>query len=470
MKGLLDNECRSSLLYRSFFEQMVQAAFWLDQSGSVCRGNPACEALTGYAAEEWEGYPFWKLAIAEEQETVRRQTQCAVNGEPMPFCTVFAHKAGPPVPVHITYGAFLAEGATIGYYAMVQKLSQAVADSREAQSCKVLDLSLEAAFIYEKGELKYVNQSGIRLMGARGYEELLPYPFTSFFHPRDMPLIHELQKRLERGETTSPIEVELIRLDGTRTDVEVCGTSVVIQDKLRHYILIRDMTERKRVHEFLQNSEKLALVGQLAAGIAHEIRNPLTSLKGFIQLMQKDGMRKPEYFSIMSSELARIEMIVSELLVLAKPHASAFEVHDLTNLITHVVTLLETEAILQKVTIQVAFESPLPMVHCDENQLKQAFINFLKNGIEATSGSGEIVIRLWCEGDKVVIRFEDNGVGIPAEQLARLGEAFFTTKETGTGLGLMVSRRIIENHRGTLRLMSTPGIGTTVEVCLPVIS
>lgn len=470
MKDLLDHECRSSLLYRSFFEQMVQAAFLLDRSGSVYRGNSACETLTGYSAEEWEGYPFWKLAIEEEQESVRRQTQSAGNGEPMSFCTVFAHKAGPPIPVEITYGAILSEGAAIGYYAMVQKLSQAVAGSREAKMCKMLDLSLEAAFVYEGGKLKYVNQSGIKLVGARGYKELLHYPFTSFFHPRDMSLIEELQKRLEQGETTSPIEAELIRLDGTRTDVEVCGTSVVIQDKLCHYILIRDVTVRKITHEYFQNSEKLALVGQLAAGIAHEIRNPLTSLKGFVQLMEKDGMRKQEYFSIMSSELARIELIVSELLVLAKPHASAFEVHDLTNLITHVVTLLETEAILQKVTIQVALESPLPKIHCDENQLKQAFINFLKNGIEATSGGGEIVIRLWCEGDKVVIRFEDNGVGIPAEQLSRLGEAFFTTKETGTGLGLMVSRRIIENHRGTLQLMSTPGIGTTVEVCLPVIS
>ncbi len=172
----------------------------------------------------------------------------------------------------------------------------------------------------------------------------------------------------------------------------------------------------------------------------------------------------------MSSELARIEMIVSELLVLAKPHTAVFEARDLTNLITHVVTLLETEAILKKVMIQVVFESEVPLIHCDQNQLKQAFINFLKNGIEATAGNGEIVIRLRCEDDRVVIRFEDNGVGIPAHQLARLGEAFFTTKETGTGLGLMVSRKIIENHRGTLRLISTPGNGTAVEVCLPISS
>ncbi|MED1797638.1 PAS domain-containing sensor histidine kinase [Brevibacillus porteri] len=470
MKNLLDSGWRSGHLYRSFFDQMIQATFLLDQFGRVFKGNPACQVLNGYSVEEWEGSSFWKLAVSEEQEMVRLQTQFAMNGDPRPFYTAFRHKDGTNIPVHITYGTFWEEGTSIGYYAMVQRLPAAFGDGYGSKRCRVLDISGEGAFIYHAGELQYVNQAGMQLVGASGLDELLWYPFQSFFHPRDVPKIKGLLRILEQGETAAPIEVELIRLDGSRTEVEVCGTSVPMQDKPSMYILIRDITERKRAQEFLQNSEKLALVGQLAAGIAHEIRNPLTSLKGFVQLMQKDGMRKPEYFSIMSSELARIEMIVSELLVLAKPHTAVFEARDLTNLITHVVTLLETEAILKKVMIQVVFESEVPLIHCDENQLKQAFINFLKNGIEATAGKGEIVIRLRCEDDRVVIRFEDNGVGIPAHQLARLGEAFFTTKETGTGLGLMVSRKIIENHRGTLRLISTPGNGTAVEVCLPISS
>jgi len=468
MRDLLDSGIRGGLFYRSFFDQLGQAAFLLDRSGAVFTGNPACEALTGYETTEWEGLPFWLLAIPEEREMVRLQAQFAMEGNAKPFCTYLTHKSNHSVPVYITFDTFSAKGVPVGYYAIAQEISTTREGPGGNTSHKFVDVSNEGVFIYRMGSLQYANQIGVKLVGAPHLHSLRQVPLSSLFHPHDMPMIEEMMARLERGETVAPLEVELVRMDGILVDAEVCGTAAVISGKPSCYVLIRDITEKKRAHEFLQNSEKLALVGQLAAGIAHEIRNPLTSLKGFVQLMQKDGMRKPEYFSIMSSELARIELIVNELLVLAKPHAAAFEARDLSKLISHVVTLLETEAILRKVMIQVVFETELPLIRCDENHFKQAFINFLKNGIEAMPGGGEIVIRLCCQDNRVVIRFEDNGVGVPPDQLARLGEAFFTTKESGTGLGLLVSRRIIENHRGTLRLTSVPGQGTTVEVSLPV--
>ncbi|MED4584798.1 ATP-binding protein [Brevibacillus choshinensis] len=468
MKDLLDSGIRSGLFYRSFFDQLGQAAFLLDRSGTVFTGNPACEELLGLDADEWAGIPFWLLAVPEEREMVRLQTQFAMEGNPKPFCTSLAHNDDYSIPVHITFDTFFTEGVAVGYFAIVQEIRTNATDSNGNKACKFVDVSSEGVFIYRAGKLHYANQVGVKIAGATHLNKLLQVPFSMLFHPHDLPMIEDMMLRVEKGEVVNPLEVELIRLDGILIDAEVCATNAIISGKSTCYVLIRDITERKRAQEFLQNSEKLALVGQLAAGIAHEIRNPLTSLKGFVQLMQKDGMRKPEYFAIMSSELARIELIVNELLVLAKPHAAAFEARDLSNLISHVVTLLETEAILRKVMIRVVFETEMPMIRCDENHLKQAFINFLKNGIEAMQGSGEIVIRLRCEDNRVVIRFEDNGMGIPPEQLTRLGEAFFTTKESGTGLGLMVSRTIIENHRGTLRLMSALGEGTTVEVSLPV--
>ncbi|MFD2369023.1 ATP-binding protein [Brevibacillus sp. GCM10020057] len=467
MRDLLDCGIRSGLLYRSFFEQLGQAAYLLDRSGTVYTGNPACEALTGYEKKEWEGVPFWQLAIPEEREMVRMQTQFAMEGNPRPFYTYLAHKDNRSIPVYITFDTFAADGVLVGYYAIAQEIT-GCEDLSGQRACKFIGLSTEGVFICRMGRLQYANQIGVRLVGAPHLQKLLQVPLSSLFHPHDMPVIEDMLARLELGETVAPIEVELIRMDGLLIDVELCGKTAVISGQPTCYLLIRDITQRKRAHEFLQNSEKLAMVGQLAAGIAHEIRNPLTSLKGFVQLMQNDGMRKKEYFSIMSSELARIELIVNELLVLAKPHAAAFEARDLSVLIGHVVTLLETEAILRKVMIRVDFETELPLIRCDENHLKQAFINFLKNGIEAMTGGGEIVIRLRCADSCVIIRFEDNGVGIPPDQMPRLGEAFFTTKESGTGLGLLVSRRIIENHRGTLRLTSVPGQGTTVEVRLPV--
>ncbi len=468
MKDLLDSGIRSGLFYRSFFDQLGQAAFLLDRSGIVFTGNRACEQLLGFAPEDWAGTPFWLLAVTEEREMVKLQMQFAIEGNAKPFYTSLAHKDDYSVPVHIAFDTFFTDGAAVGYYAIVQQIGTNGKDSSGSEPFKSADSSSEGVFIYRAGKLHYANQVGVKLAGATHLNWLLQVPFSSLFHPHDLPMIEDMFLRVENGETVSPLEVELIRLDGKLMDAKISATNAVISGKPSCYVLIRDISERKRAQEFLQNSEKLALVGQLAAGIAHEIRNPLTSLKGFVQLMQKDGMRKPEYFSIMSSELARIELIVNELLVLAKPHAAAFEARNLSTLISHVVTLLETEAILRKVMIRVVFETEMPMIRCDENHLKQAFINFLKNGIEAMQGSGEIVIRLRSEDSRVIVRFEDNGMGIAPDQLTRLGEAFFTTKESGTGLGLMVSRRIIENHGGTLRLMSAPGQGTTVEVSLPV--
>jgi two-component system sporulation sensor kinase A len=339
---------------------------------------------------------------------------------------------------------------------------------REERYRRLVELSPYGVLICREGIIDYSNLEAMKLLGAGRAEELVGRSVFQFVHSDCHQTIHEQFRRLSCGEEVELIEQKFIRLDGRVIDVEVKGIATIHQDQPAVYVIVRDITERKRAQELLQHSEKLTLVGQLAAGIAHEIRNPLTALKGFLQLMQTGGKEKQEYFSIMSSELARIELIVSELLILAKPHSTSFQERDLATLIRHVVTLLDTEAILKKVQLHVLFETELPPIRCDENQLKQAFINFLKNGIEAMPDGGEIVIRVRRQDDCVMIRFEDSGIGIPEEQIAKLGEPFYTTKQSGTGLGLMISFRIIQNHQGKVRLMSKPGEGTTVEVTIPV--
>jgi len=338
---------------------------------------------------------------------------------------------------------------------------------REERYRRLVEHSPETVMICRDGMIVYINPAGVKLLGATDREQLIGRPVLTITAPTDHDQIWELLQKVARGEEAGLMEQKFVRLDGKIIHVEVKGISTIYQDQPAVHVIVHDITERKRTQELLQNSEKLTLVGQLAAGIAHEIRNPLTALKGFLQLMQQDGSQKSEYYAIMASELTRIELIVSELLVLAKPHSMAFMERDLIQLLRHVVTLLDTEAIMKKVQIQLEVETEIPSICCDENQLKQAFINFLKNGIEAMPSGGDIVIRVRREGDQVVIRFEDTGVGISEEQIAKLGEPFYTTKEKGTGLGLMISSRIIENHRGQLQLMSKPGEGTTVEVRIP---
>jgi two-component system sporulation sensor kinase A len=174
------------------------------------------------------------------------------------------------------------------------------------------------------------------------------------------------------------------------------------------------------------------------------------------------------YYDIMSSEIERIEMILSELLILAKPQMLHSERKDIRILLAQVTTLLESQAIMNNVQIVTEFETGITHILCDENQLKQVCINFLKNAIEAMPLGGTIVIQLKnTSEDRILLRFIDHGCGIPEQVLSKLGQPFYTTKEKGTGLGFMVSKKIIENHHGEVTVLSKENEGTTVEIFLP---
>ncbi len=260
------------------------------------------------------------------------------------------------------------------------------------------------------------------------------------------------------------------RNDGTTVDVEVSYVPVLSGNRIVGvYGILKDISEMKRNRELLQQSEKLAVVGELAAGIAHEIRNPLTSLKGFMQLSHENA---PTYYTeIMLSEIDRIHAITSELLLLGKPKPFDFEHKALTPMLEAILTLVNTQAILYNVQILTDIRPGAEnvVVRCEETRIKQVFLNVLKNAVEAMPNGGELRIRLERQGAFVRVTVTDQGVGIAQEQLARLGQAFFTTKENGTGLGLMVSFNIIEQHGGRLAIESEAGVGTTVDIRLPIL-
>ncbi|WAH37844.1 ATP-binding protein [Alicyclobacillus dauci] len=233
--------------------------------------------------------------------------------------------------------------------------------------------------------------------------------------------------------------------------------------------IVKDITEIRKAQERQVHSEKLVAVGELAAGIAHEIRNPLTAIKGFVQILPSSPPEKQIMYSkLINGELNRVENIVNELLVLAKPNVKQYKPANLQASLVEVVYLLEAQANLQNVKLVTQFEEDVPEIVCNENQLKQVFINLTKNAIEATPLGGTLTIQLCTLVDSVEIQFRDTGEGIPPDKLKQLGNPFFTTKESGTGLGLLVSKRIIENHQGSFYIDSQVGTGTTVRIVLPI--
>ncbi|WP_245583084.1 sensor histidine kinase [Paenibacillus daejeonensis] len=265
---------------------------------------------------------------------------------------------------------------------------------------------------------------------------------------------------------------EVIRRNKYGEEIAVSVTTSPIRDRSGAIGAIasisRDMTSRNKMEELLRQSEKLTTVGQLAAGVAHEIRNPLTTLRGFLQLQQQTGNLNMRHNDLMLSELDRINLIVSEFLILAKPQASKFHVKDVRYVLGDVISLLDSQAHLCNVVFQERFSEEPCEISCEENQLKQVFINLLKNAMESMPQGGEIIISVTRNAlDYITIAIQDQGIGIPEEMIPKLGDPFFTGKETGTGLGIMVSQRIIHSHHGTMQIASTVGEGTTVKLTLP---
>lgn len=272
--------------------------------------------------------------------------------------------------------------------------------------------------------------------------------------------------------TKSPRRVELrhLRVDGKWVFLEATGVPVLEHEgNVEHIVAVaRDITEHKKAEEVLRKADRLAVVGELAAGVAHEIRNPLTSIKGFIQLMYQ-GKGKASHFDIVASEMQRLEHIIDELLTLANPQPVQLKLHNIHNIVRDVSTLLETQALMYNVEIQQTIASNLPLLLCNDVQLKQVLINILKNAIESMPHGGKIDVHLQNQTPHdILIRIIDQGCGIPEDRLRRIGEPFYSNKEKGVGLGLLTSSKIIKEHNGTFQITSEVGVGTTVDVILPV--
>ena len=234
-------------------------------------------------------------------------------------------------------------------------------------------------------------------------------------------------------------------------------------------------TELARSRENLLMAEKMVLVGKLAAGMAHSIRNPMTSVKMRLFSLNRSlplTREQEEDFQVITREIGQVDTIVQNFLEFSRPPRLAMQLESPSTVVDRVLQLLSHRLRSYEVTVEVKREKSLPDVTCDPEQLKEAFVNFMENACKAMGGGGRIVIteRVVSETDGAglaEISFADTGCGIPEEELEQVFQPFFTTREDGTGLGLPISQRIIENHGGWIDVDSVQGKGTTFVVYLP---
>ncbi|WP_223069310.1 PAS domain S-box protein [Paenibacillus caui] len=353
------------------------------------------------------------------------------------------------------------------YTAELEKMNEENRSMREYLE-SIINQTADAIHITDqKGNILRINHAFEKLYGWTKQEIL--GKSVPFVPPSSREEWKQWEISLKQGEPLHWGETVRLRKDGSEVVVSISQSPIFNKKgKIIAFVTIsRDMTERNKIEELLRRSEKLTTVGQLAAGVAHEIRNPLTTLRGFLQLQQQTETLNPQHVDIMMAELDRINLIVSEFLILAKPQANFFQNKDIRYILGDVVSLLDSQAHLYGIQFVMDFAKEPIIVHCEENQLKQVFINVLKNAMEAMPKGGGIGLKIMKEDNQALIGIIDEGEGIPDETLPKLGEPFFTSKETGTGLGLMVSQRIIEAHKGTISINSMMGWGTMVTITLP---
>lgn len=225
----------------------------------------------------------------------------------------------------------------------------------------------------------------------------------------------------------------------------------------------------KQREKALSNSVQLATIGQLAAGLAHEIRNPLTAVKGFLQLYKLGHTLDNETITLMKIELNRINQLVTDLLLLSIPSFDTvnLETHDINQLLYEISEFVKPE--LEKSGVLLTLNlSPLPPVLIDRNQIKQVILNLIQNAIQAVSKQqGQIILKTTCSNSQVIIKIIDHGPGIPVNIQNKIFLPFFTTKEHGTGLGLTICQQLVKAHAGDITILSSPGT-TVAEVKLPI--
>ncbi|GLB61083.1 PAS domain-containing sensor histidine kinase [Cytobacillus sp. NCCP-133] len=445
----------------------------IDMENRFIRVNHMYTTIFGYTEKEVIGKKFTEFQNPKEVKGIIKLVKLGkVYSNVM---TQRYHQDGSVLDISVSYSPFRnSKGKIIAVLAVFRDMTDLKTLERELRKTRELyDLitknTTDMIKVFKRDQIliyaspsheKILGFSPRQLVGKNCCSVMLPEEkenFSIVFH-----------KLLETGEPQL-IETKLSAANGDTIFVET-SISPILNDKgeIELFVAVgRNITDRVNNDNALRNLDRLSIIGQLAAGVAHEIRNPLTSLKGFSKLLQSSVnlKKQDDYLSIIMEELDRIDMIVNEFMSLAKPQAIEFEKGNVISVLESTINVLHPQALLHNVQIKLNYDEEVILLMCSLHQLKQVFVNFLKNAIEAMPKGGNVNIEVErIESKRVKIAFSDEGPGIDPEMLKHLGTPFYTTKDKGIGLGLTVSNKIIQEHHGSMRIESNIGEGTTVTV------
>lgn len=282
-----------------------------------------------------------------------------------------------------------------------------------------------------------------------------------------------LQERLNQEESITEQEMECAFAGGRTIPVSVSATRIINEmgDFVGQVMILRDLGEVRRLQKEVLRHEKLAALGGLAAGVAHEIRNPLSSIKGIASFFAgqfEKGSDSQKAAAVMIQEVDRLNRAITELLDFARPSDLKRRSTDLRELISRSLQLIQQDAAIQNIAVNLESADDICSVWIDPDRMAQCLLNLYLNAIQAMEDSGILTVRISVDDDQYVhVTVSDTGPGIHSEQLDKIFNPYFTTKKTGTGLGLAIVHKIVDDHQGRIKVESTPGQGTSFTITIP---
>lgn len=374
--------------------------------------------------------------------------------------------------IAMALGAFLIGLAVLASLFLAQgyKLaSRALAKVRAFSDQVVENLPMGLIATDEYGKVAAYNQTAEAILGipsdtvfAESAAKVLPQE------------LWKLTERLGNSGTVVEEEVECQTASSTGVPLKVSGAVLHGEDEgfLGYVFIFRDLVEVRRLQQEVERTKRLASLGSLAAGVAHEIRNPLSSVKGFATYFReklKDSPQDRDTATTMIQEVERLDRVIGQLLEFARPSTLKIKPVRVTDLIRHSLKLIEGDARTKGVEVKTDLPANLPQALMDADRMNQVLLNLYLNAIQAMDGGGVLQVTVSRDDSRklTTITVSDNGRGIEAADQERIFDPYFTTKSDGTGLGLAIVHKILDAHGGSIKVRSLKGAGTTVTMTLP---
>ena len=475
-----DAVAQSEARYRNLLETATDAIYTLDAQGSFTSANEATCLMSGRTHDQLLGRSPLPLVAPSEAAVVKEHFKSALAGSARRYACTFVRADGTRRLASVTNTPIRHGGRVIGILGVARDVTddreRALALERsESRYSRLVESASDAIFTVDPaGLMTAVNRSLERASGRmRG--DLLGTPFVALIDARDAAVAEQALRDTFNGQRRR-VELGYPAPDGELRQCSLTLTPLTEGPLVTGALgVVRDVTDEKRLTAQLMQQEKLAAVGQLVSGVAHELNNPLASVMAFAQLLLAAPPGAPHdrrAIEAINQESKRAAKIVANLLTFARQHQPERAVTDLNRVIEDTVELRRYALRIAQVEVETKLDPQLPMTWADPFQLQQVVLNLLTNAEHALSGWGgerRVTLTTSQTGDGLIVGVADSGPGIAPEHLPRIFNPFFTTKPVGegTGLGLSISDGIVREHGGRIRVASEPGCGAAFYIELP---